>query len=127
MSQEATVQTVWCTQCGQALTQSDLVLIAGNWVCANCKPAFLSRIMASGTAAATPFGWHYGGFWIRFVARMIDGIILGITQAFFALVLFGTFGAQFLPGRMQASSVGLVVGFQFLSYATAIAYEAAFL
>lgn len=73
MSQEASSQTVWCTQCGQGLTQSELVFIAGNWVCANCKPVFLSRIMASGAPSA--LASHYGGFWIRFGARMIDGLI----------------------------------------------------
>ena len=55
MSQEAPVQTVLaCSQCGRALAQSDLVHIAGNWVCADCKPAFLSRVMASGAAGASP-------------------------------------------------------------------------
>ena len=78
MSLEAPVQTVWCTQCGQALTQSDLVHIAGNWVCANCKPAFLSRIMASGAAGATPLGWHYGGFWIRFAGAKSADVTLNL-------------------------------------------------
>ena len=53
MGTEAPVQTVWCSQCGRPLTQSDLVHIAGNWVCADCKPAFLSRVMASGAAGAS--------------------------------------------------------------------------
>jgi uncharacterized RDD family membrane protein YckC len=64
--------------------QSDLVQIAGNWVCGDCKPAYLSRVMVGGVAAAGPFGWHYGGFWMRFGARMIDGIVLGVPL----LVLF---------------------------------------
>jgi uncharacterized RDD family membrane protein YckC len=128
MSQEAPVQTVLaCSQCGRALAQSDLVHIAGNWVCADCKPAFLSRVMASGAAGVLPNAWHYGGFWIRFGARMIDGIILGIVQACIALVFFGTFGAQFLPSVMQSASSGFRLGFHLLCYAIAIVYEAAFL
>ena len=127
MNQEAPVQTVWCSQCGRPLTQSDLVHIAGNWVCADCKPAFLSRVMASGAAGGSPHAWHYGGFWIRVVARLIDGIILGIAQASIALVFFGTFGAQFLPSVTRSASIGLYLGFQVFSYAIAIVYEAAFL
>jgi uncharacterized RDD family membrane protein YckC len=126
MSHEASVQTVLaCSQCGRALDQSDLVHIAGNWVCADCKPAFLSRVMASGAVVTSK--WHYAGFWIRVVARLIDGITLGIAQAFIALLFFGTFGAQFLPSVTRSAPIGARVGFQFLSYAIAIAYEVAFL
>jgi uncharacterized RDD family membrane protein YckC len=88
MSPEAPVQTVLaCSQCGRAFAHSDLVQIAGNWVCAECKPAFLSRIMASGAAGASPLAWRYGGFWIRFGARFIDGIILTVPVLIFAAVL----------------------------------------
>ena len=88
MSQEAPVQTVsWCSQCGRALAHSDLVQIAGNWVCAECKPAFLSRVMASGAAGASPLAWRYGGFWIRFGARFIDGLVFMVPALIFAAVL----------------------------------------
>jgi uncharacterized RDD family membrane protein YckC len=88
MSQEAPVQTVLaCSQCGRALAQSDLVHIAGSWVCADCKPAFLSRVMASGAAGASPLAWRYGGFWVRFGARMIDGLVFMIPVVVLAAVL----------------------------------------
>jgi uncharacterized RDD family membrane protein YckC len=88
MSQEAPVQTVLaCSQCGRALAQSDLVHIAGSWVCADCKPAFLSRVMASGAAGASPLAWRYGGFWVRFGARMIDGLIFMVPLVIFIVVV----------------------------------------
>lgn len=88
MSQEAPVQTALaCSECGRALAQSDLVHIAGNWVCADCKPAFLSRVMASGAAGASPLAWRYGGFWVRFGARFIDGLIFTVPILIFAAVL----------------------------------------
>ena len=95
MSQETPVQTVLaCSQCGRALAQSDLVHIAGNWVCADCKPAFLSRVMASGAAGASPQAWRYGGFWIRFGARFIDGLIFTVPILIFAAV--------FIPNLIRA-------------------------
>src|SRR3954468_14565400 len=109
MSQEAAVQTVLaCTQCGRALAQSELVHIAGNWVCADCKPTFLSRVMASGAPVTSK--WHYAGFWIRVGARLIDGIIVGIALAFVALLFFGTFGGQFVPSVMRSAPLGLRLG-----------------
>ena len=81
---EAPVQTtVWCSQCGREFPHSELVQIAGNWVCAECKPAFLSRVMASG--AASPLGQRYAGFWIRFAARFVDGLIFTVP---FLIVFF---------------------------------------
>ncbi len=88
MSQEVPVQTVLaCSQCGRALAHSDLVQIAGNWVCADCKSAFLSRVMASGAAGASPLAWRYGGFWIRFGARTIDGLVFVVPILIVAAVL----------------------------------------
>jgi hypothetical protein len=43
--------------------------------------------MASGAVAASPHGWHYGGFWIRFGARMIDGLVLGVPFLIMAALL----------------------------------------
>jgi len=64
-----------------------VVQIAGNWVCSDCKPGYLSRVMATGGAAASPLGWHYGGFWIRFGARVIDGIVLLVPVVILAALL----------------------------------------
>jgi uncharacterized RDD family membrane protein YckC len=88
MSQEAAVQTVSaCSQCGRVLAHSELVQIAGNWVCADCKAAFLSRVMASGAAGASPLACRYGGFWIRFGARFVDHLVLMVPVVMLAAVL----------------------------------------
>lgn len=99
MSPEAPVQTdLLCSQCGRTFAPSDLVQITGNWVCADCKPAFLSRMMATGTAGASPLAWHYGGFWIRFGARFVDGLIFMVpTLIFFAM---------FMPSLLRAARQG---------------------
>jgi len=75
---------------------SDLVQIAGNWVCGDCKPAFLSRVMVAGPAAAGPFGWHYGGFWVRFGARFIDSFVLMAPILILAAV--------FIPNLLRAAN-----------------------
>jgi uncharacterized RDD family membrane protein YckC len=74
-----------------------LVQIAGTWVCADCKPAFLSRVMASGAAGASPLARRYGGFWIRFGARFIDGLIFTVPMLIFA--------ALYLPNLLRAGRV----------------------
>ena len=126
MSQQAPVQTVLaCSQCRRPFPHTEVVQIAGNWVCAGCKPAYLSRVMASG--AVVQGAWHYGGFWIRFAARLIDGFLLVVVQATIALALFGTFGAQFMPNVIRSQPQSLRVSFQILSYAIGFVYEVLFL
>src|SRR5215472_18333480 len=88
MSQQTPAQAdLACSQCGRMFAHSDLVQVAGNWVCGDCKPAFLSRVMAGGPGAASPLGWHYGGFWMRFLARFIDNFVLIAPILILAAVL----------------------------------------
>lgn len=88
MSEQVPAQAdLACSQCGRMFSHSDLVQIAGSWVCGTCKPAFLSRVMASG--APSPSAWHYGGFWIRVAARIIDTVILYVAQIPIQLLFIG--------------------------------------
>ncbi len=41
----------------------------------------------AGVAPAYVTGWRYGGFWIRFLARIIDGIIVGVASAIIRIPL----------------------------------------
>jgi uncharacterized RDD family membrane protein YckC len=127
MSQDASALTVLpCSQCGRTFAHSDLVQIAGNWVCGNCKPAYLSRVMASGAAGASPFGWHYGGFWIRLGARIIDGIALGVPFLILAAVLI----PNLLRARGNAPSpafAAFTLTFLLIYFLVAICYEVLFL
>ncbi len=102
MIPEAPVQTVLaCSLCGRAFANSDLVQIAGSWVCADCKPVFLTRVMASGAAGASPQAWRYGGFWIRFGARFIDGLIFMVP----ILIVAAIFLPELIRAGKQAGNV----------------------
>jgi uncharacterized RDD family membrane protein YckC len=86
MTQQApTQQVLACAQCGKSFGQSDLVPIAGNWVCGACKPAFLSRVVAGGPAVASSL--RYAGVGIRFGARLVDGLVFLVPFAIVAVLL----------------------------------------
>jgi uncharacterized RDD family membrane protein YckC len=130
MNQDVQAQTALpCSQCGRTFAHSDLVQIAGNWVCGNCKPAYLSRVMASGGAAASPLGWHYGGFWIRFGARFIDGLVLGVPLIIlFALLMPNLIRTQGnLPNQAIAGIAAFSVTFFLFYFIVVICYEVLFL
>src|SRR5579871_1166939 len=65
----------FCSECGRPFAAHQLVPIGGASVCAQCKPIYLQRMQEGGQAIGAR---RYAGFWIRFVAVLIDSVILGI-------------------------------------------------
>jgi uncharacterized RDD family membrane protein YckC len=66
-------------------------------------------------AAAVAAGRHYGGFWIRFLARLIDGIIVGVLNAIIRIPLMlmfgiGTIGMGGLGRGLGVGRGGLIFG-----------------
>lgn len=75
---------VFCQECGKAVPKDNAIQYGTVWVCANCKPLFLQKVREG---AALPVAQaQYGGFWIRFLAKVIDSLIM--TVLFSAPVVF---------------------------------------
>lgn len=65
---------VVCSQCGRAFAQDEVIRYGELWVCAACKPTFFQRLKEGAQLSS---GLEYAGFWIRFGAKFIDGLIMG--------------------------------------------------
>ena len=63
----------FCSECGKPFPASDLVVFGNSAVCASCKPLFTQKMLEGARLPGTP---EYGGFWIRFAASVIDGVVL---------------------------------------------------
>jgi uncharacterized RDD family membrane protein YckC len=61
--------TRYCSECGRPFPASQLTSYGDVSVCAQCQPAYSQRLRGSGR--------HFGGFWIRYLAIIIDVIIVG--------------------------------------------------
>lgn len=71
-----------CSQCGRSFPESDLLTFENRRICASCKPAFVQKIREGVSVGDLV----YAGFWIRFAAKFIDGIILGIINMIIGFV-----------------------------------------
>lgn len=62
-----------CAECGQIFPADEVVNLAGAEVCAGCKSVYLQKLREG-----APLGQRlpYAGFWIRFAAVSLDGLIL---------------------------------------------------
>lgn len=109
-----------CSICGIAHTDSDLIQYSDAKICASCKPAFFQKLKEG---VALPIEFAYAGFWIRFGARSIDGIIVLI----FNLALFTAFGLSFISLKPTAEEVALRTILTIVLYIISFGYEVFFI
>jgi uncharacterized RDD family membrane protein YckC len=118
----------YCVECGRPFPMSEMATIGGAPVCALCRPAYMQRVGGSGPGIAQ---WHYGGFWIRFLARVIDVVILAVVGMIIRLPLMvmfglsaresGAAGVAILPAAIALGGVLTLI-----NIAIAVAYEVYF-
>jgi len=89
-------QAVYCAKCGApqqagvapqaaaASSQTDAAPMAAVPVAASAAPAY-----ATPYVSATPRAVGYGGFWIRFVATIIDWFVIRLAMIPFAFLIMG--------------------------------------
>jgi uncharacterized RDD family membrane protein YckC len=73
-----------CTECGRIFPVDNMIRHGNAHVCAGCKPVFIQKL-AEGARINTG-ALNYAGFWIRFGAVFLDGIILKVVGMVIALV-----------------------------------------
>jgi uncharacterized RDD family membrane protein YckC len=92
--------TVFCNQCGQAVN-------AAASFCTRCGGTLTPAVPGMATTAP---GVHYGGFWIRLVARFIDGAVISIVLGpIFVLLFSGYFATHHSFDRDQPPDAGFFV------------------
>lgn len=102
-----------CVECGQTFPTSEMLAYQGVWVCPNCKPVFFQKVKEG----IEPRGeMEYAGFWIRFVAKFVDGVIVGIPG--YAL----QFGASAFLQDPNMAMIALFVGW-LISFALQLGYS----
>lgn len=113
----------YCSECGRPFPMSQLVGIGNASVCAQCKPVYLQRMREGGQGIGT---WRYGGFWIRFVARIIDAVILGVALMVVNISIETMLGLGSRLGN-PARLLGLFGILYLINFALQCAYEVYFL
>jgi len=116
------VSTVVCGQCHRSFPKGQVVTFDNEVICAACKPMFIQRLKEGVTIAGN---FEYAGFWIRFGAKMIDGIILAICQGIIGFCIGMVFA---LVGVEQEAAVWGIFGIQaFFNLGIPIAYNTYFI
>ncbi len=74
---------ITCVECGGQFTKDNAIQYGATWVCAACKPTFVQKLKEGATlgGAGGAAAMNYAGFWIRFGAKFIDGLIFMVILA----------------------------------------------
>lgn len=111
-----------CSECGRSFSTGEMVVFEGRHICAECKPRFVQRVREG---ALTPTTIRFGGFWIRFLARLVDGLILSIANA----LLMIPFGALTMLEPTDQASPLFAIGYcvlVLLQLAVGLSYSVGF-
>lgn len=116
-----------CTECQKIFPVEETVEIGAARVCASCKPLFVQKLR-EGTARFMPAtavagAFRYGGFWIRFVAKFIDSLIVGIPVMIVygvAVFMFGASVARGAGGQPDFSALFASMAIQLLAQAVGL-------
>lgn len=111
--------TVICSECRQPVSRDSAIQYGDRWVCANCKPQFVQRLKEGAPLASTLGGpMEFAGFWIRFLAHIIDQVLLTIAGAIvgfvfgFALSTSSQEAQALLQALLMVISVAIGMGYE---------------
>ncbi len=82
LSGGSTEDTAVCAVSGKLFPKREMIQFEGQWVSAEHRDAFFQRMrqgMAPLGEGVVPGPYGYGGFWRRFVAKIVDGFILAVV------------------------------------------------
>ncbi len=116
-----------CTDCGRTFLADEMVAYEGYHICADCKPVFFQRIREGDSYRGA---LRYAGFWIRFAARLLDGIILGIVGIPLNILQSSMLGQPMFSmetPEFDGRYAAIVAIFSVLSVVIAVVYESYFI
>ncbi len=110
---------VVCSSCHRTFPDDEVIQYQGAYVCAACKPVFVQRLREGATMAGE---MRYAGFWIRFAAYFLDGIILGIFNMVLGFVIglgaatSGDPSGVSIALQVILNLIGIVIGVSYFTY-----------
>jgi uncharacterized RDD family membrane protein YckC len=109
---------VVCSQCNKIFARDEAVRFGDTWVCAGCKPVYVQRLKEG---AALPGALKYAGFWIRFAAKFVDGIVMRVV----GMAAGYATGLALAPATGSGAATTFVVAYT-LGFILDIAYRTVF-
>lgn len=119
-----------CAVSGKRYPKREMIQYEGKWISAEHRDAYFQRLregVAQPGEGGVPGPYGYGGFWRRFCARFVDGLLQGVITIPIGMAVGFFFGAS---GRLQNGGPSAMLMMQaivqVLSIGVALGYEVFF-
>ncbi len=112
-------KTVVCAECGKLFPAEETITYGDLRVCGACKPIFLQKLSEGAPLQAGAL--NYAGFWVRFGAYFVDGLILMAFNVGVGVVAGFTLAQS--AGFEPRGVLAVQLGWMSLQLAAALAYE----
>src|ERR1043166_242554 len=111
-----------CCECGNTFPPEEMIRHGSSFVCAACKPVFIQKLKEG---VRLPGAMEYAGFWIRFAAVFVDGIILWVVNTSLSMVAGLGFAASIGASPEPFTALQLVL--ILVQFLIGISYETFFI
>src|SRR5436305_1951333 len=88
-------ETLYCAECGRPSTADELARFGDLLICPDCKVKYTQKLR-EGVAPVAAVA--YGGFWIRVLASILDGIIMMVVGG---IVQYAVVGSMITMPQVQ--------------------------
>lgn len=120
-----------CVVSGKRHPRREMIQYEGKWISAEKRDEFFQRLregVAVPGDSAVPGPYGYGGFWVRFLARVLDGLILMCVIFPLSFVFGMLFASTMATGQPNVGAfVALQIVMQLGALAIGVAYDLFFL
>jgi uncharacterized RDD family membrane protein YckC len=108
-------ETEICVASGKRYPKREMIQFQGNWVSGEHRDAYFQRLREGVTQ---PGSFTYGNFGRRFVAKILDGIILGVGGVVINMAIgLGLYGsANYFKPDVSQITMTTVILFQVISF-----------
>lgn len=119
---EAQPGQVRCSECGGLFAEESVVRFGPQAICAACKPVYLQRLREG---VHQPQEIVLATIWQRFLADLVDGLILGIPIFLISMLLGASAPIMMGPGGGGNATgfMAMQLGLQALAFGGAILYN----
>lgn len=111
-----------CAECGRTFLAEEMVAYENLLVCGECKPIFFQRLREGGLVYRS---LNYAGFWIRFCASLVDGVIMLFFNGLVTLLQIFLMGGfeEYVSGETSTVDIILAIVFWIVNFTASLIYE----
>jgi uncharacterized RDD family membrane protein YckC len=98
-----------CAECGSVFSRDEMIPHGNVFICARCKPVFMQKLAEGATVKTGEL--NYAGFGVRFGAKFLDGLLLGVVVVAPMMIWIFVRARSQQSGEMDWVSLGFQLGY----------------